>query len=146
MYQCHKCDRTFTLRSTLNRHLRRQNPCNIINKCPICSKVFSKQSKLNRHLQRKTPCQPEEPKLEEETPKFICGLCNSSFNYRFTRDRHYKNYCPVRKLTAEEWLEQIHRLQNQIQTLQQKVKTLQTQLQKINSSNDSDTDYTDISE
>lgn len=66
MFQCVKCQKTFKLKSILNRHYNRKTPCDqkIIHKCYNCLKEFPNKTDLTRHNNRKFPCKKVDPIIE----------------------------------------------------------------------------------
>jgi uncharacterized C2H2 Zn-finger protein len=63
---CLKCNKEFKTKQTLQRHLDRKNPCDLVHKCNRCDKIFDKKSNLITHLNRKTPCKLPEEVLEKK--------------------------------------------------------------------------------
>jgi hypothetical protein len=52
-FKCDKCDKEFKLKTDLQRHLNRKNPCDIVNpnnECEYCQKSYSSRSNLNKHI------------------------------------------------------------------------------------------------
>ena len=51
-YNCYKCSKKFTRKSSLDNHLKRKTPCNIYKLflCNSCDKYFSTQSNLTKHV------------------------------------------------------------------------------------------------
>lgn len=55
--KCDRCKKVFNHKGDYNKHLNRQNPCEIIREisvnefqCPKCSNIYSSKSNLTRHL------------------------------------------------------------------------------------------------
>lgn len=49
-YPCTKCNRSYTNKSTLNRHLREECGKKPQYSCPYCNKAFHQRSNFQRHL------------------------------------------------------------------------------------------------
>jgi hypothetical protein len=56
MNLCTFCNKQFSDKYKLEKHLQKKNKCNIILECPRCKKIFTRKYDLNRHLDRKFPC------------------------------------------------------------------------------------------
>lgn len=81
-YKCLKCDRVFSEKKNLTRHMNRKRPCDMKIQCHKCGKIFDKTQGLTRHLEdRKTPCEPivggEAPTVEAGENK--CHFCGRVF-------------------------------------------------------------------
>ena len=118
-YKCDKCNQSFTHASTFSRHKRRKNPCDVVHKCPICLKIFEKKSRLDRHLRSKQPCRAVDDTAIDIQKTFICNLCNRGFSRASTLNRHKSNYCPVNKMSPEEWLSYVDTLTDKLQRTSQ---------------------------
>jgi len=58
MYDCLKCDKSFQSNCHLNRHLKKQKPCDliVIIKCINCLREFKTNQQLTQHKNRKVKC------------------------------------------------------------------------------------------
>ena len=55
-FKCGKCGKKVKTQHLLDKHLNRQDPCDIIIKCDNCNKIFNNRAQKNSHNRRKTPC------------------------------------------------------------------------------------------
>jgi hypothetical protein len=56
MHLCENCNKSFSDKYKLQKHLQKKNKCNTILECSRCRKTFTRKYDLNRHIERKTPC------------------------------------------------------------------------------------------
>jgi uncharacterized C2H2 Zn-finger protein len=55
-YECVRCHKIFKQKSNYDSHVKRKNPCKVVEKniiqfkCEFCGKFFTKKSSLNRHI------------------------------------------------------------------------------------------------
>ena len=72
VFNCPKCNKEFTEKANLTRHLARKFPCDAVaeteHKCPDCEQEFTSPFNLQRHIQRRhsgTPLDSHEIDVEE---------------------------------------------------------------------------------
>jgi len=82
-HPCHQCDKYFSSRSVLNRHVktcgqRRQNvPKEERCKCAVCGKIFSSIFKMKQHV-----------KLHNENFDHSCDICSKEFATKEALRKH----------------------------------------------------------
>ncbi len=110
---CPKCNKSFSSKGYLTRHLNQTTACNQPINCKKCGKEFESQGLLNKHYSRKTPCVDEEP---EEKIISKCEYCDGIFSSVSNLNKHMRTVCKVRK--RETKLEkEMAELKNMIKTL-----------------------------
>ena len=82
MYHCEVCDRSFTRKDNLSRHLYVHGEKRI--QCPHCSKCYSQQGKLKVHTLRHHT--NENQKSFEKL--LACTYCSKVFGRSFNLKRH----------------------------------------------------------
>ena len=86
-FQCEKCDKSFPLKSHLNRHLAgnfKTAGGSFKNQCDVCNEVCCTKLDLLKH---KKVTHRESPEKSE----FECSHCNKAFNSRFGLKAHKVN-------------------------------------------------------
>ena len=73
-FNCTHCDKKFSTKSKLRKHLRYHNLKNITYECPICNQIFPKKIDLKRHL--------------EEVHEGKCPECNTKFSHVYELINH----------------------------------------------------------
>jgi Zinc finger, C2H2 type len=65
---CRKCEKKFSTKSSLLRHLKKKNPCDVQNiyVCKKCNREFKTNYDLVRHTNRKNPCKKINNDVEEK--------------------------------------------------------------------------------
>jgi DNA-directed RNA polymerase subunit RPC12/RpoP len=77
-YECHKCEKKFSSKILLEKHLKRKYPCDETdNKCKKCGKTFATKGSLKRHH-------------ELRCSSFTCKVCNAQFQNKLKYDSHLK--------------------------------------------------------
>jgi len=64
MFNCEKCNKSFTRKYNLDTHLNKKISCDNTIKCTICNKIFKTNQILTNHLNRKNKCIKQS--IEEE--------------------------------------------------------------------------------
>lgn len=80
-YECEHCNKTFTLKSNLRQHLTTHRQDRTF-ACPMCSKSFGNRRNLNLHLRRH----------EQARANFTCTRCGRSF---LAKSDHFFHDCLV---------------------------------------------------
>jgi hypothetical protein len=65
MNLCIICNKTFSDKYKLEKHLQKKNKCNITLECFKCKKIFTRKYDLKRHLDRKNPCMEIKDEMKE---------------------------------------------------------------------------------
>ncbi|RZC32652.1 zf-H2C2 2 domain containing protein [Asbolus verrucosus] len=94
-FVCFHCERSFSLKSTLENHIKHEhtNRATKIKKsrsCDQCGKSYSSESALKKH---KSVCKKntrDEPETESKTFN-ICDVCGTSFSNKYLLKRHIRN-------------------------------------------------------
>ena len=68
-HECSVCNKTFTERSNLTRHMKLNAPKEI--ECDVCSKIFTFKQQLNSHL--KQHLYPHIPMYRQGEAKLLCS-------------------------------------------------------------------------
>lgn len=55
-YKCKYCERSFSISSNLQRHVRNIHNKEKPFKCPLCDRCFGQQTNLDRHLKKHETC------------------------------------------------------------------------------------------
>lgn len=100
IFTCNLCNKEFSRKQSLQRHLKKKFPCVKKEeveeeeeveekkiKCEFCDKSYKQKQHLTRHLKT---C-----KVKQEM-KFKCDFCKSGFTNDFSLKRHLKK-CKVKK-------------------------------------------------
>ncbi|KAF0308422.1 Zinc finger protein 816 [Amphibalanus amphitrite] len=87
LWTCDQCQKTFTLRESLTRHMAVHRG---ETRCPVCDKVFSTKFNLQMHLR----C------TQLAAPQVWCNICHRVFNSQSTLRGHRavhrgETTCPV---------------------------------------------------
>eukprot|EP01083_Nonionella_stella_P178865 633239_1 len=69
-FSCESCDKTFTLKNNLKRHISDVHDYIRKFKCDSCDKNFSRKSTLKQHVNE----------VHEQIRKFSCDSCDQSFS------------------------------------------------------------------
>ncbi len=88
LYACHKrklftctlCDKSFSCKAYLTRHVKFVHEKLKPFPCTLCNKSFAYDSDLSRHVKR----------IHEKLKPFSCTLCNKSFGYKNILSKHVK--------------------------------------------------------
>ena len=81
MYLCDLCNKTFTRKDSLLRHIKYVEQPNItLYKCSSCIKSFKYKQDLKRHF---TYCHLS------VKPTHVCHICGKTYKYKFNLKRHF---------------------------------------------------------
>lgn len=86
-YECEHCNKTFTLKSNLRQHLTTHQLDKTF-ACPMCSKSFGNRRNLNLHLRRH----------EQARANFTCTKCGRSF---LAKSDHFFHECVKSETSTE---------------------------------------------
>lgn len=87
MFPCHFCNKAFTFKSVLDRHMlihTGERPY----RCPLCPASFTQQSTLDEHRRRK----------HKEQSDLQCKICGEKFRFR----RNYNNHIDLCKISIDQ--------------------------------------------
>ena len=90
-FRCSKCDRSFSRKEVLEKHVRRQHSETSSFKCEICFKSFLRKPYLEAHVSIQHP---------EGTTTYTCAICKQVFTDEklyfdhLKSGDHYKRRCP----------------------------------------------------
>ena len=65
--------------------------------CTICNRAFSSKDSLKKHMNRKIPCLIIEPENNNKNNKFKCESCNRCFTSNQNLKKHILSVCPIIK-------------------------------------------------
>ncbi len=104
--KCVKCGKDFKNKYNLERHLKRQKPCDQLKdlnkkifKCDICLKDFSSNDRLKYHKNKKIPCKPIIEILAEENLQLKMQINNITTNNNDDEVKKLKNQ--IENLTSK---------------------------------------------
>jgi hypothetical protein len=115
---CDKCDRTFSDKRGLVRHMNRKAPCDRKLKCDKCNKVFKHISNLKRHQNRKNPCDPILGDPTKNTPPDTCHFCYRTFAHKQSLTNHF-NICKIKNGGMSLLFKKIEDLTKEVKHLKQ---------------------------
>lgn len=125
-FVCKKCDKSFHARSSLKKHINRQNPCVSDLRCSKCHVEFYDIKALRRHQQRKTPCDIVIEDYDVDADN-LCEFCNRSFSTSRSLSRHLDS-CKARQNNTDEPTQET--LKCQILNLEKENEQLKLELEK----------------
>ena len=77
IYKCDKCDKTYNIKNSYQKHLLTHNKKKYI--CSKCNAKFSIKSKLNRHSL-----------IHNDIKEFKCSICDSAFHLKYNLKVHMR--------------------------------------------------------
>lgn len=83
-FRCEKCQRTFSTKKVLTRHVRETHEQDATFSCPECGKTFSRNSNLLRHM----AVHRAEKGGDNEDRKHVCSHCNARFRQKCHLTEH----------------------------------------------------------
>ncbi len=79
-FKCIECDEVFILEGLYQAHMNKRHNKNSENKCKFCEKIFSTKGNLDNHILY----------IHTETKKYKCEICNKDFIRKGDLTRHNK--------------------------------------------------------
>lgn len=86
-FQCHICDRKFTDKCVLQRHMRTHSNVREF-KCTECSKEYKDKRVLQIHMAKVHEIGVGEIKLPSKERKYICHICPKAYYAKNKLTRH----------------------------------------------------------
>ena len=86
MFKCRSCDKRFSSKSNLNKHIKIHDEKKAF-KCDVCFKAFNQKSNLTQHYKTHTGEKP-----------FGCQVCDKKFAYKCALVQHQATHSDVRSV------------------------------------------------
>ena len=80
---CKHCDKKFSTKTSLKKHLLTHEAPQKTFECGVCKKVYRKVESLKSHMQQRH---------SSEKPSFVCEVCKEAFECKTGLDRHFRKH------------------------------------------------------